>query len=81
VGQDEESFSLVRRADFRRCDECRRNSVAQFSKLVGDFSKSHAQMVGDVFEEAPSRLALSNDSSKVRPEMPLVLSAFSLSSK
>lgn len=29
-------------------------------------------MVGDILEEAPSRLALSNDAGEVRPEMPVV---------
>lgn len=44
----------MRRPNFRRCNECRRNAVTHRAKLSGDTSEAESQMAGDVLEEAPA---------------------------
>jgi hypothetical protein len=51
VGQlspDEDPLSLVRSADFLRCTQNARSSVAHVLKLSEDFTCSEPQVVGDV---------------------------------
>lgn len=73
VGQDEETFAPVRRADLRRRDESRRNAVAQAVKVADDLACAEPQMAGDVLEEGELRLALADDAPDVRPEVARVL--------
>jgi len=75
VREDEESLALVRRADFRRCEEARRNAVAHADQSAGDFGETEAAMMGDVFEEHEGRFDLSNDPRDVGPEVPRVIRA------
>lgn len=52
-GQDEESLSLVARADFLRAEKSRFNAVTKSSKVSVDFFESEAEVPADVLEEAP----------------------------
>ena len=79
VGHDEESFSLVRRADFLRSKEARRNAVAQRLKGLSDFFESDVEMLPDVLEEHQGRRHLSHDAGNVWPQVPMVGSSESLS--
>jgi hypothetical protein len=75
VGENEQPLALVRRTDFRRREEARRNAVAHADQSSGDFGKSEAEMMGDVFEEDEGRFDLSNDPRDVGPEVPRVIRA------
>ena len=59
----------MRRADFLRCKQTRRNVVAHSSKLFGDLSESEFEVSSDILQEHLSGFALSDDSSEVGPEM------------
>lgn len=67
--KDEQAFAPVRRADFRRRKQSCRKDVAHADQFSGDFGKSKAQMIGDIFEEDESRSAFPDDAGNVRPEM------------
>lgn len=73
TGEREESLAAVRRADLRRREQARRNSVAQADQVSGDLGKSEAQMMRDVFEEDEGRRAFVHDPRDVRPHMPGVV--------
>ena len=73
VGQDEESLALVGGADFRRREEAFRDPVAKaFEVWANNVEVSKPKVSCHVFEEAPSWLALSDDSRDGRPEVPRV---------
>ncbi len=70
VGQDEEPFALVRGANFRRREEPFRDPVAKaFEVWANNVPVSKPKVSPHVFEEAPSWLALSDDSRDRRPEV------------
>lgn len=78
VGQNEESLASVRRADFRRCKQSRRNAVTHVDQVSGDHVEPKPQMPGDVLEETDSRLTLGDDSSDVGPQVAGIVLAASL---
>jgi hypothetical protein len=78
VGEDEEPFALVRRADFRRREEACRKAVAHADQSSGDFGEAEAEMMGDVLEKHEGRLGLSHDPGDMRPEVPRVVRASAL---
>jgi hypothetical protein len=75
VGEDEEPFALVRRADFRRREEACRKAVAHADQPSGDFGEAEAEMMGDIFEEDEGRFALADDAGDMRPEVARVVRA------
>jgi hypothetical protein len=75
VREDEQPLTLVGRTDFRRCKEARRKAIAHVDQPSGDFGKSEAEMMGDIFEENEGRLDLANDPRDVGPEVPRVVRA------
>ena len=78
MGKNEEPFPPMRRTDFRRSEEARRKPVAHADQSCGDFGKTEAQMMGDVFEEDERRFDLSDDAGNMGPEMSWILSAETL---
>ena len=75
MGKDEQPLTLVRRADFRRREEACRKAVAHADQPSGDFGKSEAEMMGDVFEEDEGRLDFADDASDMRPKVARVVRA------
>lgn len=73
AAEREQSLAPVRRADLRRREEARRNSVAQTDQVSGDFGKAEAQMMRDVFEKDEGRRAFAHDPRDVRPQVPRVI--------
>ncbi|EPX84308.1 hypothetical protein ruthe_02522 [Rubellimicrobium thermophilum DSM 16684] len=73
--EDEETFALVRRADFRRREEACRKAVAHADQSAGDFGEAEAEMMGDVLEEDEGRLDLADDPGDMRPEVARVVRA------
>lgn len=76
--EDEEPFALVRRSDFLRSKQARRNAIAHALKLSDDFVCSKRQMTGDVLEEDG---AWSDDAEKISdggPKMSRIVSTKSL---
>lgn len=69
MGQDEEPFAAVRRADFLRCKQDRRSAVAHALKVREDFTTSESQMSADVLEKAPSRRNCVHNAGDVGPEV------------
>lgn len=70
MGQDEESFPLVRGADFRRREEAFRDPVAKaFEAWFNNVEVSEPKVSSHVLEEAPTRSALIKDSLDARPEV------------
>ncbi len=78
VGEHEQPLALVGRADFRRREEARRNSVAHADQASGDLGKAEAEMMGDVFEEDEGWFSLSDDARDMRPEVARVVRALPL---
>ncbi len=68
-GKDEQAFAPVRCADFRRSKQSCRKDVAHADQFSGDFGKSEAQMIGDIFEEDDRRITFPDNAGDVRPEM------------
>jgi len=75
MGKDEQPLTLVRRADFRRREEACRKAVAHVDQPSGDFGKSEAEMMGDVFEKDEGRLDLADDPRDMGPEVARVVRA------
>jgi hypothetical protein len=69
VGQDEQPFPPVRRAEFRRCKQCCRNLIVHAVQVFGDLIKSEVKMAGDVFEENKSRFTFPDDPGDMGPEV------------
>lgn len=67
--QDEQPFASVRRADFLRRKQSRRNSVAQAFELASDKRESQSEVAADVLEEHEAGLDLLNDSSDRGPKV------------
>ena len=67
--KDEQAFAPVRCADFRRRKQSCRKDVAHTDQFSGDFGKSEAEMIGDIFEEDDRGIALPDDAGDVRPEV------------
>ncbi len=72
VGENEEPLAPMGRADFRRREEACRKPVAHDDQSCSDLGKSEAQMMGDVLEEDEGRFAFADDPGDVRPEVPRV---------
>lgn len=72
-GEDEQAFPLVRRANFRRCEEACRKAVAHADQSCGDFGEAEAEMMGDILEEDEGRFDLADDTGDMRPEMARVV--------
>jgi hypothetical protein len=75
VGEDEEPFAPMGRADFRRREEARRKAVAHADQSSGDFGEAEAEMMGDVLEEHEGRLDLADDAGDMGPEVAQVVRA------
>ncbi len=73
AGKDEQPLALVRRTDFRRREEARRKAVAHADQSSGDFGKTKAEMMGDIFEEDEGRLDLADDAGDMGPEVARVV--------
>ena len=67
--KDKQAFAPVRCADFRRRKQSCRKDVTHTNQFSGDFGKSKAEMIGDIFEEDDRGIALPDDASDVRPEV------------
>lgn len=67
--KNEQAFAPVRCADFRRRKQSCRKDVAHADQFSGDFGKSEAEMIGDIFEEDDRGIAFPDDAGNVRPEM------------
>lgn len=80
VGEDEQPFALMGRADFRRREEACRKAVAHADQSCGDFGEAEAEMMGDILEEDEGRLDLADDAGDVRPEVARVVRAPALAS-
>lgn len=79
MGQDEESLPLVGGADFRRREEAFRDPVAKaFEVWANNVEVSEPKVSSHVLEEAPTWLALSDDSRDGRPEVARVCGAEAL---
>jgi hypothetical protein len=79
-GEDEEPFPLVRRADFRRCEEACRKAVAHADQSAGDFGEAEAEMMGDILEKDEGRFDLADDAGDMRPEVARVVGTPALAS-
>ncbi len=77
-GEDEEAFTPMRGADFRRRKQSCRKPVAQRDQSFGDFGEAEAEMMGDVFKEDEGRFDLADDACDVGPEVAGILRAPSL---
>lgn len=75
VGQDEEPFAPVRRANFRRAEYARVNLVTHAAKVAPHFAQPESHVPSHVLEEAPSRGNISNELCNARPEMSRVVTA------
>jgi hypothetical protein len=73
VGEDEEPFAPMGRADFRRREEARRKAVAHADQSSGDFGEAEAEMMGDVLEEHEGRLDLADDAGDMGPKVAQVI--------
>ena len=74
-GEDEQSFALVGRTDFRRSEEACRKAVAHADQSCGDFGEAEAEMMGDIFEEDEGWLNFGDDAGDMGPEVARVVSA------
>jgi len=80
VGKDEQPLALVGRADFRRREQTRRNSVAHADQASGDVGKTEAEMMGDILEEDEGRFSLPDDAGDMGPEVAGIVCALALAS-
>lgn len=78
VGQDEDAFAFVRRADFLRREETCLNAEAHALQLRSDDAKSRSGVPCDILEKAPIGLNFANDPSNICPEPSVICCAFSL---
>ena len=64
VGQpdDEQPLAFMRRADFRRAEQTRRNVETQSFQIFANRIESECEMAGHIFEKHNSRLDFFNDS-------------------
>lgn len=62
----------MRRPDFSRREQSRRNPVAKADQVSGDLGKAEAEMMGDIFQEDEVGLDLADDAGHVRPQVTLV---------
>ncbi len=78
--EDEDAFALVRRADLCRREQSSLNREAQSAKIspdpLGTAGREHA---ADVLDEDEPRAGLDDDTTRIRPEVALVLFAEPLS--
>lgn len=68
-GEDEQALAAVRCADFRRRKQSCRNDVTHADQFSGDFGKSEAEMMGDIFEEYDGCIAFADDARDVGPKV------------
>jgi hypothetical protein len=69
VPQNEKSSPLMRRPNFCRRKESRRDAVTHASQLCCDFTEAESKMSVDVLEEHSPGLNLPDDPRDFRPEM------------
>ena len=74
-GEDEQTFPLVGRADFRRREEACRKLVAHADQSAGDFGEAEAEMMGDILEEDEGRFDLADDAGDMGPEVARIVRA------
>jgi hypothetical protein len=79
-GQEEDPLPPVRCADFRSCEQCRRNAVTHLLKFSDDGVETRGQMCGDVLAEDVARLERSDVLAEVRPEVAWVVFSAPLAS-
>jgi hypothetical protein len=79
VGQDVDSLSLMRRADFSRAEYSPRRFVTKAFQIFDDFSESKTDVSFDVFKEASNRSHCCDVFSDVWPQMSWVILSCSLS--
>jgi hypothetical protein len=79
VGQDVDSLSLMRRADFRRAKYSPRRFITKLFQIFDDFSESKTDVSFDVFEEASNRSHCIDVFSDVWPEMSGIIFSGALS--
>ena len=80
MGQDEDAYPLVRRANFCRAEQTRRRRVAQSPKLSQDGFKAEGEVTGDVFEENPLGVAFTDDPGDIGPEVAGVVGTLAFAS-
>jgi hypothetical protein len=66
-GEYEQSLASMRRADFRRRKQSRRNSVAQTFEFSSHGGESQSNVPCDVLEKADAGLHFLNDASDAGP--------------
>jgi hypothetical protein len=81
VGQDEDSQSLVRRADFCRREQARRRRVAHIRKLSKHGFQPEGEVTGDVFKKDPFGAALGDDPGDLGPEVAGVVGTAAFASR
>lgn len=69
MGHNEEPSPNVASTDFERAEQARFDRKAHCAKVSKDGLGSQGHMSFDVFEEAPLRIELVDDSADVRPEV------------
>ncbi len=74
-GEDQETFALVGRTDFRRREEACRKAVAHADQSAGDFGEAEAEMMGDILKENEGRLDLADDAGDMGPKVARILGA------
>ena len=70
----------MRRADFCRAEQTRRRRVAHAPKLSQDGLEAECDMPGDIFEEDPFGVALSNDAGDLGPKVAGIIGTAALAS-
>lgn len=68
-GEDEQSFSVVRRADFLRREQSRLNRVTKSLKLSVDDVEAERQVTTDILKEDAPWARLDDDAADVRPDV------------
>lgn len=77
-GQDKETLAFVRRTDFFRCNETRRNIIAQAFQFLGNGVESEAKMSPDVFEEHERRTDFFDHATNFGPQMARIVCSTTL---
>jgi len=75
VGQKEQPLPLVRRANFRRFEQSRRNSVTEPLNVGANNIEAESEVSGDVLEKHEAGFSLANDASDAGPQVPLIIDA------
>jgi hypothetical protein len=76
--EDEQPLPPVRRADFLRRKQSRRNSVAEGGEVGANSIEAESEVSGDVLEEHEARFNLAKDASDRGPKVPRIVSPTAL---